>query len=134
MKQHGTDRFTRVFYQNNYLFFFLQILDYVPAAALREFIDFFATLLIVAKKCCKDFEKPGKCCKVNVARILAILKMLQNSCCKDFENSCNINFSNVAKKKTYGSSAGYTPRAQSASLMLMARKTKKPKRPQHPKE
>ena len=25
-------------------------------------------------------------------------KMLQNSCCKDFENSCNIHFSNVAKK------------------------------------
>ena len=64
---------------------------------------FFATLLIVAKKCCKDFEKPGKCCNVNVARILALFKMLQNACCKEFENSCNINFSNVAKKKTYAS-------------------------------
>ena len=40
-----------------------------------------------------------QCCKVNVARIWALFKMLQSECCKDFENSCNINFSNVAKKK-----------------------------------
>ena len=61
----------------------------------------FATFLMVAKKCCKDFEKPDKCCKVNVARFLALSKILQNSCCKNFGNFCNIFFSNVAKKKTY---------------------------------
>ena len=59
----------------------------------------FCNITNCCKKCCKDFEKHGKCCKANVARILALFKMLQNSCCKNFENSCNIFFSNVATKK-----------------------------------
>ena len=72
--------------------------------------DFFATFLIVAKKCCKDFEKCGQCCKVNVARILALSKMLQSSCCKNFEIFRNIHFSNVAKKKkTYASKTPERP-------------------------
>ena len=61
---------------------------------------FFATLIIaiVAKECCKDFEKLGKCCNVFVARILMLSKMLQGSFCKDSENFCNIWIWKVAKK------------------------------------
>ena len=37
MKQHGTDRFTRVFPQNNYIFFFS---DFGPALLLTREVRF----------------------------------------------------------------------------------------------
>ena len=68
-------------------------------SSMEVLIWFFCNITNCCKKMLQRFWKDGKCCKVNVARILALSKMLQRSCCKDFENVCNIHFSNVAKKK-----------------------------------
>ena len=48
---------------------------------------FFATLVIIVKECCRDFEKFGKCCNVHIAMILILLK-----CCKDSENFEHLEF------------------------------------------